>query len=72
MKTLPKHGLMDSVHVDQHVTRKGMLGRLMCSHSRKTTFLRIDHRSGPGWASDTYQGTACVDCGKILSSRQTY
>ena len=69
---LPEHRLMDSVHTNVEITRKNFFTRLVCPHDNHTDFVWIDHRGGPGWMSDTYQGKVCTDCGHILKIEKTY
>jgi len=47
-------------------------GRFLCPHNNIRYFLRVDHRSGPGWMADNYQGRSCGRCGRILNERKTY
>lgn len=72
MALLPRHSLWDSVQCAKPITRRGLLFRLGCTHQTTTTYTRTDHRPGPGFASDTYEGTVCMACGKIITEKQVY
>jgi len=69
---LRKHGIMHSISTSEEITRLGFFGRWKCSHMKTTSFTRIDHRAGPGWMSDAYEGEVCCDCGHVLSEEKTY
>lgn len=66
---LPKHNLWDSVESNEPVNYRW---RWMCPHAKTTSYVRTDHRPGPGWMSDSYAGTACCDCGKIITETKVY
>lgn len=73
MAFLRKHGLFDSVHVNgQQPKRRRLFGLLRCRHPRTTTYVRTDHRPGPGWMSDSYQGVVCQECGWVISEKRIY
>lgn len=68
---LPKTNLYDSVQVESDICRSWWRSYI-CPHTTLVPFTIIDHRSGPGWMSDTHQGECCVQCGYIATIRRTY
>lgn len=71
-KLLPRNNLWDTVYTTVEVNRKSPIGRAVCGHSHIVAFTRIDHRSGPGWMSDSYEGLVCSACGAIHSETKVY
>lgn len=60
----------DPYHSRYLLTEKDKL----CCHVHRgiLPFTRIDTTWGPGWMSDTYQGTACACCGAVLTEKKVY
>jgi hypothetical protein len=71
-RCVPCKNLWDSVYEDQPITRLSMAKRVACTHERLTKYQRTDHRPGPGWMSDAYEGVACVDCGAVIHEVKVY
>lgn len=69
---LPKQSLWHGVTTGLNVTRRGLLYRLLCPHAVQTTYAHVDHTSNPPPSQDVYEGKACVDCGAVLTRKQTY
>lgn len=42
------------------------------THEGEIAYTRIDSTFGPGWMSDSYQGTACACCGTILQEKKVF
>lgn len=70
-RILPKTKLYDSVWTKCSIVRN-WLHSFTCDHPHKTNFTIVDHRPGPGWMSDTYEGSCCRTCGRILKCERTY
>jgi hypothetical protein len=79
-RILPKHSIWDSIHISKNkygVDDSDMLSRswlfsFFCEHILSLEYTRTDHRPGPGWMTDTYEGLCCKMCGKILKEKQIY
>ncbi len=52
--------------------RRLLYGLTKCPHATTIIYSRTDHRPGPGWMSDSYEGTCCADCGRVLSETLVY
>ncbi len=70
-----KPSLWDSVHMKEQgveiPTTKPFMS-IFCSHKKTGRFVRTDSRGGPGWMSDSYEGTVCMDCGIITKEEKVY
>ena len=71
MRYLPVDGdLFMHVRTDEPVTVRKT--HIFCGHATKTEYVIIDSTEGSGLMSDTYEGKACVNCGRVISIRKTY
>ncbi len=72
-RVLPDPGLMDTIQLPPGVVvhRAGWVFRSRCVHLLRSSYVRIDHRAGPGGFADNYEGQVCCDCGTVLEERKT-
>lgn len=46
---------------------------VVCRHRGSVrAYTRTDSTEGSGWMSDSYDGTVCMDCGRILFEKKVY
>lgn len=68
MSCLRKSGLNDTIQTNGvEITRRGWWYRMWCVHASedRVDYVRIDHRTGPGWTATNYEGQVCRECGYV-------
>jgi hypothetical protein len=71
MYILAKNNIWDTVYTSVNVKRK-LIKSFFCKHKDTVKYKRTDHRSGPGFMSDSYEGIVCVNCGRIVKEIRVF
>ena len=73
MSVLRKPSIMDSIQTNGvPITRRSWWARLWCVHAQEDRlyYTRIDHRAGPGFMANNYEGSVCRACGYVHWERR--